>query len=72
METQLNPKDIKIKEYISKYIKELQRHFEVSDKHMRTLFKEVYHELEPKSFMDNLISMIKSFYSLKIKGKIIK
>lgn len=72
MQKELNPDDIKIKEYINKYVKELQRHFEVSPKHMRTLFKEVYKELEPKSFIDNLISMVKSFYSLKIKGKFAK
>lgn len=69
MQTELNPQDVKIKEYINKYVKELQRHFEVPPKHMRTLFREVYRELEPKSFIDNSISMVKSFYDSKIKGK---
>ncbi len=69
MQTQENEKDIKVKEYINKYVKELQRHFEVPDKHMRFLLKEVYKDLAPQNFINILISMIKSFCNAKIKIK---
>lgn len=69
MQTKENEKDIKVKEYINKYVKELQRHFEVPDKHMRFLLKEVYKDLAPQSLINNLISMIKSFYNTKLNFK---
>ena len=68
MGTQINFEDVKIKEYINKYVKELQRHFDIEDKRMQILLKEVYQEFKPKTIFDDLISMVKSFYSLKIKG----
>ena len=45
--------DIKIKEYMNKYIQELKRHFDVSDKRMRSLVYEIYSELAPFSFFKN-------------------
>ena len=38
-------KELRVKEYIKKYIKELQRHFDVSDKKMRLILFKVYKDL---------------------------
>ena len=40
-------KELRVKEYINKYIKELQRHFDVSDNKMRTIIYKVYKDLSP-------------------------
>jgi len=50
----------KIKEYISCYVKELQRHFDMSDKKMRSILYKVYKDLPPFSFIKKLICVIKS------------
>lgn len=62
MQVKETQEEIKIKEYLNKYVKELQRHFEVPPKRMRFLLYEVYKELKPANFIDNLFSMVKSFY----------
>ena len=64
-------KEKRIKEYINKYIKELQRHFDVSDKKMRSILFKVYKDLSPLNFIKTWIYMIKSNYirKLKYRGK---
>ncbi|MBQ8848200.1 MAG: hypothetical protein IJ003_04575 [Candidatus Gastranaerophilales bacterium] len=65
-----NLEEIKIREYIYKYIKELQRHFDMSDKKMRLILYQVYKDLTPsflKDFMKKICSMIKSFYRKNLK-----
>ncbi len=63
--------DKKVKEYINKYLKELQRHFDMPDRRMRLILYRIYKELSPfhiiKVFMKKYIDMIKSFYRNKIK-----
>lgn len=59
--------EIKVKEYINKYIKELQRHFDVSDKNMRQILYKVYKELSPLNFIKTWVSMVKSKYIKKLK-----
>lgn len=62
--------ELKVKEYINNYIKELQRHFDVPDKRMRAIIYSVYKDGVPVSFMKNLIYMLKSEYEkLKLKRK---
>ena len=68
---QENTCDIKIKEYLNNYLKELQRHFDVSDRKMRIILYKIYKDLSPfniiKKFMKNKISMLKSVYKRKDK-----
>ena len=70
---QQNPKEafseLRVKEYLSKYIKELQRHSDVSDKKMRVIIYKIYKDLSPFSFIKNWIYMVKSKYSPKIRIK---
>jgi len=58
-------KEIKVKEYINKYLNELQRHFDMPDKKMRLIIYDVYKDLSPLSklscFIKKHISMVKSF-----------
>ena len=58
-------KKTRVKEYINKYIKELQRHFDVSDKKMRSIIYEVYQDLSPLNLIKSWIYMIKSKYIKK-------
>ncbi len=64
-------KETKIKNYITNYLLELQRHFDMSDKMMRIILYKVYREKRPiskiKKFIKKYMSMVKSFY--KNKGK---
>ena len=64
-------KEIKVREYIINYLLELQRHFDISDKRMRSILFKVYRDLSsmPKlgNFIKKYMSMVKSFY-IKIKG----
>lgn len=53
----------KIKEYIKCYVKELQRHFDMPDKKMRSILYKVYKTMPPVSFIKKLIYMLKSFCS---------
>ncbi len=69
MQVQENSQEIKVKEYINKYIKELQRHFEVPDKKMRLLLYEVYKDLKPDGFIKIFKSMVESFYGKLKKEK---
>ena len=62
-------KEIRVKEYINKYIKELQRHFDVSDKRMRSIIYKVYQDLSPFNLIKSWIYMIKSKYTKRIKLK---
>ncbi len=68
--TEKNLEDLKVKEYMDKYIKELQRHFDMSDNRMRIILYKIYKELSPfgfiKTFFKNQISVLKSFCSKKI------
>ena len=55
--TEKNLEDLKVKEYMNKYIKELQRHFDMSDKRMRLILYKIYKESSPvniaKKFFKN-------------------
>lgn len=53
-------KETRVKEYINKYIKELQRHFDMSDRKMRSIIYKVYKDLSPLNFIKTWIYMIKS------------
>ncbi len=59
--------EIKVKEYLSKYLIELQRHFDISDRKMRYILLKVYRELSPINFVKNWISVVKSEYRRKIR-----
>ena len=63
-------KEKRVKEYINKYIKELQRHFDMSDYKMRIILYKVYKELSPINFIKTWIYMLKSKYIKKLKEKI--
>ena len=60
-------KELRVKEYINKYIKELQRHFDVPDNRMRLIIYKVYKDLSPFNLIKSWIYMIKSKYIEKIK-----
>ena len=64
-------KELRVKEYIKKYIKELQRHFDVSDRKMRLILFKVYKDLSPLNIIKSWIYMLKSRYieKLKFRGK---
>ena len=55
-------KELRVKEYINKYIKELQRHFDVPDNRMRLIIYKVYKDLSPFNLIKSWIYMIKSKY----------
>lgn len=55
-------KELRVKEYINKYIKELQRHFDMSDNKMRSIIYKVYKDLSPFNLIKSWIYMIKSKY----------
>ena len=64
--------DYKIKAYINRYIKELQRHFDVSDKKIRILLYQVYRDLKPFDFIKKFLYTIehmKKFLTKEIKWK---
>ena len=64
--------DYKIKNYINMYIKELQRHFNVSDKKMTDILYDVYCDLKPSGFIKKILyakMRIKSFLKKEIKWK---
>ena len=67
-----NSDEKKVREYINKYIKELQRHFDMSDRKMRIILYKVYKDLSPFAFlgifMKNWFCMLKSFCN-KLKRK---
>lgn len=73
--TEKNLEDLKVKEYMDKYIKELQRHFDVPDRRMRLILYKIYKEFSPcnffKNFLKNQLDMIKSLYNQRfnLKGK---
>ena len=62
-------KEARIKENINKYIQELQRHFDVSDKKMRSILYKVYQDLSPFNLIKNWIYMLKSKYIKRINLK---
>ena len=57
-----NEKDLKVIEYLKNYIRELQRHFDMSDRKMRIIILKVYRDMHPfsilKKIIKNPISMI--------------
>lgn len=58
----------KAKEYINKYLKELQRHFDLSDRKMRIILYKIYKE---SGFFSKIFKFMKNKYSvLKSKYKI--
>ena len=63
-------KETRVKEYINKYIKELQRHFDMPDKKMRTILYSVYKDLSPINLIKTWIYMLKSKYIKELKEKI--
>ena len=62
-------KEIRVQEYMSKYIKELQRHFDVSDSKMRKILYQIYQEMSPLNVIKSWLYMIKSKYIDKITLK---
>ena len=64
-------KELRVKEYINKYIKELQRHFDVSDNKMRSIVYKVYKDLSPLNLIKSWIYMIKSkcIERMNLKGR---
>ena len=64
-------KEKRVKEYINKYIRELQRHFDMSDKKIRSIIYKVYQELSPFNFIKTWIYMLKSkcIEKLNLKGR---
>ena len=74
-EIENNIQESKVHEYMNKYIKELQRHFDLSDKRMRVILYRIYQETGPVNFIKTLIktkiSMLKSkyiSYLMKLRG----
>ena len=61
----------KVRQYISKYLKELQRHFDMPDDTMRSIIYKIYQDLSPyhflKIFMKNKLDMLKSFCEDKFR-----
>lgn len=61
----------KVQEYINKYLKEVQRHFDMPDDKLRLILYKIYKELSPsyfiKIFVKNKLDMIKSFYRKKFR-----
>ena len=64
-----NYKELRVKEYINKYIKELQRHFDISDKKMRAILYKVYQDLSPFNLIKSWIYMVKSKYIARFNLK---
>lgn len=70
-----NIREHKVQEYINRYIKELQRHFDMSDKRMRVILYRIYKETGPfnliKTIVKTKLSMIKSKYEkyFNLKGE---
>ena len=66
-------KELKAIEYLKNYIKEIQRHFDFSDRKMRLILLKVYHDMHPfnifKKIIKNPISVI-SFYKNKNKEQV--
>ncbi len=63
-------KESRAKEYMNKYIKELQRHFDLSDRKMRLIVYKVYKDLSPLNLIKSWIYMVKSKYISRLRGKI--
>lgn len=63
-------KELRVKEYINKYIKELQRHFDITDYKMRSIVLQVYKDLSPLNLIKSWISMVKSKYIKKLKREL--
>jgi len=60
--------ELKIKEYILKYIKELQRHFDLPDKRIKIIIRSIYHDL---SFFSKIKIIVKKKFEV-LKSLIIK
>ncbi len=56
--------ELKVREYMNRYVKELQRHFDLPDSVMRSILYKVYKDLSPlnfiKVFIKNMLCVIKS------------
>lgn len=61
IQKQENFEELKVQEYIKKYVRELQRHFDMSDNKIRVILYRVYKELAPINFIKKWIYMLKSF-----------
>ncbi len=61
IQKQENFEEMKVQEYIKKYVRELQRHFDMSDNKIRVILYRVYKELAPINFIKKWIYMLKSF-----------
>ena len=59
--------ELKVKEYINKYIKELQRHFDVSDNAIRQILQGIRKDLSPINIIKTRFFMLKSKWDKKIK-----
>ena len=66
-----NSPETKVREYLYKYLKELQRHFDLSDKKMRMILYKIYKDTGRLNvfikFMKKKLSMLKSKY-MKSRG----
>jgi len=64
-------KEIKVKEYINNYLNELKRHFDLSDKKMRSILYNIYKDTNSiskiRSSLKKYMSMVKSFYIKQLK-----
>ena len=64
-------KETKVREYITNYLFELQRHFDISDRKMRYILRKVYRDSGSLHkfgyFIKKYISMVKSFYINKLR-----
>ena len=64
-------KEIKVKEYINNYLNELKRHFDLSDKKMRSILYNIYKDTNSiskiRSSVKKYMSMVKSFYIKQLK-----
>ena len=66
-----NYTELKVREYLYKYIKELQRHFDLPDKKMRMVLYKIYKDTSKfnifAKFVKKKLSMLKSKY-MKFRG----
>ena len=62
-----NDDEVKIKEYLNGYIKELQRHFNIPERRIRVILYKIYKELRPINFVQRFLSMVKSFCNTKVQ-----
>jgi len=58
-----NTAELKVIEYINKYLQELQRHFDISDRKMRYILYKIYKD---SSLVNKFIKSVKNKFSVAI------